>query len=96
MLLKYFLWNDGVCIDNEGRGSKRSLKGDNHWTLCFMKRKNQWLYLVSYYFKLFEAARLANLKRMAFLSRELDNYFWSWIIAFAWFVSFYGKAAKVH
>lgn len=29
-LLKYFLWNDGVCIDNEGRGSKRSLKGDNH------------------------------------------------------------------
>lgn len=30
MLLKYFLWNDGVCIDNEERGSKRSLKGDNH------------------------------------------------------------------
>nr|DAW84738.1 MAG TPA: vacuolar protein sorting-associated protein [Bacteriophage sp.] len=33
------------------------------------------MYLVSYYFKLFEAARLANLKRMAFLSGSWTTIF---------------------
>ncbi len=46
---------------------KRSLGGYNHRTL-FMKRKNSVIVYCQLLFKLFKAAHLANLKRMAFLS----------------------------